>query len=151
MAQEQDFSLITVDADEDDDVVIQAGAVRHSDRMDGGASLDGQLAGDSGADAAIAAGADGVAADAAAGVAGAASVASATVADSLVDQAADEASRKEYERHRRQSEARRNATAMLTTEEDLHVKMPFANMQRIIVALLVLLLVAAIVYWFFLR
>lgn len=40
---------------------------------------------------------------------------------------------------------------MLTTEEDLRAPMPFAGMQRIIMAVFLLLILAAVVYWFFIR
>lgn len=66
----------------------------------------------------------------------------------LTDEDISEEARKEYEHHMRVRQARQQALQMETTEEDLHVKMPFVRMQRGIVAALVLLAIAAALYWF---
>ncbi|MBQ9067483.1 MAG: hypothetical protein IJ131_00255 [Eggerthellaceae bacterium] len=130
MAQENDYTLISVDADEQDDVVIQAGAVKElpSEQVvrpkadDASAEREGKDAPPAGG-----------------------------VPPAIVDQAADEEARKEYERHMKQREARRAAQEMVTTEDDLRAKTPFAGMRMAILALFALLVCAALVYWFVLR
>ena len=59
----------------------------------------------------------------------------------------DEEGRAEYERHLARSRARAQAEQMLTTEEDLHTKMPFSGMQRAIVVVLLVLVAAFVIYW----
>ena len=122
MAQEQDFSLISVHADEEDDIVIQAGAV-DTDVDSASAEADYDVVDADVADA-----------DPASGT------------GAKIDEAADDAAREEYLRHQRKQQARR-MNEMVTTEEDLHAKMPFAGMQKGIMAVLLLLIVAAVVYW----
>ena len=156
MANEGDFTLISVSSDEDDDVVIQAG-VREADQLsddtceepteDGGAESET----DSGSDPDPDAGAADDSADAL--EAAVALDPEALRVKQRLDEAGltvedlDEEARAEYARHMARSHARAQAEKMLTTEEDLHTKMPFSGMQRGIVVLLLLLVVAFVVYW----
>ena len=59
----------------------------------------------------------------------------------------DDEARAEFAEHVRVRQ-QRAAEQMITTEDDLHTKMPFSGMQRAIVILLLLLVVAFVVYWF---
>lgn len=156
MANEGDFTLISVSSDEDDDVVIQAG-VREADQIsddtceepmeDGGAESETDSGSDSDPDA-------GAADDSADALEAAVALdPEALRVKQRLDEAGltvedlDEEARAEYARHMARSHARAQAEKMLTTEEDLHTKMPFSGMQRGIVVLLLLLVVAFVVYW----
>lgn len=172
MVADKGFSHITLSADEEDDFVIQAGVV-------GGVSREGAAAVGSAAreDAAVpvaedAGGAAAVPADVpyedddvfgtaesalfaqedeAAEAVDGAPIAAATASAGLVELAADEEAREEYLRHMRRQQARRAASEMVTTEEDLHAKTPFSAMRIAIVVAGVLLVALALVYWFVLR
>lgn len=118
VTEDTGFKHISVASDSEDEIVIQAGAVTPSVQAPEPESVqDGEFA----------------------------TEAMVHEKDALAGLSEDE--RKEYEQHLRQREARNQALRMETTEEDLHVKMPFAGMQRTIVIALALLAVAAIVYW----
>ena len=133
MPSEKDFSLISVSSDEEDDIVIQAGAISAP------ASEAGVEAGeaDDYEDEVVEAGATG-----AAGAGSDASAGDGASADDAADAAAEEAPAP------RRAQA---ANGMLTSEEDLNAPMPYAGMQRAIMIGFVLLLVAAVAYWFFIR
>lgn len=137
MTEEKDFSLITVSTDEEDDIVIQAGAV--------GAASE-------------AAGEQGLAADASAEVEapGAAAVPEGSAVETLdgaevEDAAGGTVAGVATARAAAKREARAAQNAMLTTEEDLKAPMPFAGMQRAIVIVFLLLIVAFVAYWFLVR
>ena len=139
MAQDKDYSLITVNADEEDDIVIEAGVTAPVPAPasalvspDGG-GVGGSMAPDVGQAQGGLAPEGGQSQEASAAPEGDAAP-TAPAATLHGDR-----------------EAPRVASGMITTEEDLRAKMPFANMQRVIVALLVALMVVAGVYWFFLR
>ncbi len=152
MATENDFSLISVSSD-DDDIVIQAGA--HTEGEDDAADEvpavdDGQ------ASAAVEEDVDGqpgedvgefeqdelpVLSPEALRLQQELDDAGLKVSD------LDDEARAEFAEHVREQQTRA-AEQMITTEDDLHAKMPFSGMQRAIVILLLVLVVAFVVYWF---
>jgi len=129
LADDSDFSLISVDADDEDDVVIHAGTASTRTRP-----LK-EPATDASAPTAVPDEAPGVSA---AGPAGHAV---------LHDDALDSAARAEYMRHLARKKEREE-NRLTTTEEDLHAHVPFAHMQRALIALALILLVVFAVYWF---
>lgn len=160
MADEPKFNHIIVDAEEDE-VVIQAGSLpQRGAPAKGGADREADSA-----DGAPAAQFRGEASAASSGEPGGSAEESAPAAsgeagkgfgpdDALLekvglgqDDISDEA-RREYEQHARKAAMRQEAATMVTTEEDLHAKMPFVNMQRVIAIVLLLLIAAFAFYWF---
>lgn len=161
MVADKGFSHITLSADEEDDFVIQAGVV-------GGVAREGTavpVAEDTEGAVAVPAsppyedddvlGAPESALfaqeDEAIEAVDGAPIAAATASAGLVELAADEEAREEYLRHMRRQQARRAASEMVTTEEDLRAKTPFSAMRIAIVVAGVLLVALALVYWFVLR
>lgn len=139
MPSEKDFSLISVSSDEEDDIVIQAGAVSapaSEAGVEAGEADDYEDFGDY-EDEVVEAGATG-----AAGAGSDASAGDGALADDAADAATEEAPAP------RRAQA---ANGMLTSEEDLNAPMPYAGMQRAIMIGFVLLLLAAVAYWFFIR
>lgn len=128
MADDSDFSFISVDADDEDDVVIHAGtaSVRTEPRK--------ERAVDAGTPAVESDDAQGVSADA-------------TEHAVLHDGTLDPEERAEYMRHLARKKAREE-NRLMTTEEDLHAHVPFAHMQRALIALALILLVVFVAYWF---
>lgn len=128
MADDSDFSLISFDADDEDDVVIHAGAGSAH------AQPRREPASDSPArSAAVDDHPDKIADSAEHAV--------------LHDEGIDPEARAEYMRHLAHKKAREESR-LITTEEDLHARVPFARMQRVLMAIALILLVAFAVYWF---
>ncbi len=127
MTPEKEYSLISVSSNEEDDIVIQAGAVgeaagRESDvsSEDGQAEVESQE-GHYGSEGTI----------------------------GEADDAAHE--RETDQSAKAQSKVAASANTMLTSEDDLRAPMPYEGMQRIILLVFALLLVVAVVYWIFIR
>ena len=125
MAQDKDFSIITVIPDEEDDIVIEAGAGAGAQKAP--AEIDNP--------AAFTADAPSEAAES--------EVTTFAGTDEFEDAAIDAELDAEPQRI--------NPNAMLTTEEDLHAKGPYVGMQRAILILFIALVVVSIAYWFFIR
>lgn len=119
MAEDSDFSLISVNADDEDDVVIQAGAVAPAARS--------------------------VAKTENAPAAEAPAAAEAPVDEDAKRAAAEQAARA---RARARQKAEEDANRMITTEEDLHAPVPFASMQRTILIILAVAVILFLVYYF---
>ena len=130
MADDQDFSLLTVSGDnEEDDVVIQAGVVSQPAEQAKEPVEDRTAVLDQADVSAKSARYKGVSEETAA----------------LLDEADDEA-RAEFARHMKDKHER-EATAYVTTEEDLHAKGPYRNMRIWILIAAALFVIAFIVYW----
>jgi hypothetical protein len=143
MAQDSDFSLISVDADDEDDVVIQAGARSAATPKPG-------------TDAAVPAAARPVEEASVKPPASAPRKAAATSAPAAVFDDADgelleglsDADRAEFAMAKARREARQQANRMVTTEEDLHSAVPFAHMQRTVIIAVLVAFVVFLIYWF---
>lgn len=140
MANDSDFSLISVDADDEDDVVIQAGA-RGSRAQASQAATANKADGERSVAPAV---------DASAPAAGARESAhgGAGDADDSALAGLSDAERAEFQMQKARREARRQASRMVTTEDDLKSDVPFAHMQRTIVIVVLALLIVFLVYWF---
>lgn len=136
MADQQEFKHISV-SDEDDDLVIEAGARRAAPAKQAPSVARTQpVEPQAPADPAPAAAAPEDAApsqpDASAFPGG--------VAPANEDEA------RALKEHMARKRAREKANALVTTEEDLHAKGPFLSMQRIIIAIAIVLVVVGVVY-----
>lgn len=118
MAEDSDFSLISVDVDDEDDMVIQAGAVaskpRASTRVEEASAAETP------------------------------EVAGASTDDEDQRDAAEEMA---HDHARAQRMAERDMNRMVTTEEDLHAPVPYAHMQRTILIILAVVVVLFLVYY----
>lgn len=150
MSEELEFRHISVSSDNDDEVVIQAGAV---DRDEGRpasettAATEPELSSTAVAETPSRDDTAFAPSGTSKGISAHPSSSVLAEAGLEVDDISEEA-RKEYEEHMRRSAKRAEASRMITTEEDLHATVPFARMQRIVMVVFALLIVAAVAYWF---
>ncbi len=128
MAENKDIPLVSVDADDEDDFVIQAGNVpaaqKPSTRVSAVDSADAAVASGVGADSPR--GDDGV-------------LEAQTQQDALRAQKLAEAQARARAREE-------DPNRMITTEEDLHAEVPFAGMQRTVLIVLGIFAVVFIIY-----
>lgn len=155
MAQESDFKFVSVE-DDDDEIVIQAGATHSAPAATGAAERDPEgTSGDAARDSdragrPVGGDAGSVAADGGAGVPG-----SGSAADGAADGAApaaeteeEAAERARFERAKAKRQREAEMNRMITTEEDLKGSVPFEGMRRAIVIIAILLIVAFIIYYY---
>lgn len=128
MAENKDIPLVSVDADDEDDFVIQAGNVpaaqKPSTRVSAVDSADAVVASGAGADSPR--GDDDV-------------LEAQTQQDALRAQKLAEAQARARAREE-------DPNRMITTEEDLHAEVPFAGMQRTVLIVLGIFAVVFIIY-----
>lgn len=128
MAENKDIPLVSVDADDEDDFVIQAGNVpaaqKPSTRVSAVDSADAAVASGAGADSPR--GDDDV-------------LEAQTQQDALRAQKLAEAQARARAREE-------DPNRMITTEEDLHAEVPFAGMQRTVLIVLGIFAVVFIIY-----
>lgn len=137
VAEDSEFKFIQIE-DDDDEIVIQAGAASS------GVSVPTHEDADDGY---LADGAEGDLADAAREGENFAENEGAPE-DAPADETPEEAAmRKQFEHERARRQATAEANRMVTTEEDLKSSVPFAGMQRAIIVAAIALIVVFVVYY----
>ena len=127
MTPEKKYSLISVSSNEEDDIVIQAGAIGEATGRETDVSTEN-------------------------GQTEAESQEGYFESESAIGEVDDPTHNREViQSAKAQSKVAASANTMLTSEDDLRTPMPYEGMQRIILLVFALLLVVAVVYWIFIR